>query len=280
MDANTARQKLKDLRRSEARQPEDVRKWADVALKSRSSLGDEVWVVLEQDIMAALDMHDYARATKHYKEIEQRFGDGNRVKLLEGMICEAKEDWAGAERIYQELKEKDECLQAPRKRLVAMNKARNRLDAAAFQLVEYLDVWMTEPEPWLELADLYLSMEQHKHAAHCFEELILLQPYHYAHHLNFAEVMLTIGGAEATEVARMHYQQSLELKPDCVRAVYGLWQCAAVLGGSSKSGKEGKVQMQKLMNYARSKLDVAYTKAFDKGDTMSRCMDSLQSAVN
>ena len=52
-----------------------------------------------------------------------------------------------------------------RKRLVALNKARNRIEGAVVELQDYLDIWMTDAEGWTELANLYIAADQHKHAA-------------------------------------------------------------------------------------------------------------------
>jgi tetratricopeptide (TPR) repeat protein len=253
----------------------------DMVLKSRSSLGDEVWAMLEQDIVSSLDLHDIKRAEKSCNEIRNRFGpDGNRVRILEGMICETKGKFAEAEAIYKDIKSKDETLQAPRKRIVACNRSRGKLGAAMEELVSYLDVWMTDHEAWLELADMYIMSEQHHFAAHCLEECILLQPYHYAHHCKYAEIMYTLGGRDDIETARKHFQQSLELKEDNVRAVYGLCQSAAALArmktvGGRADKEEAKAKQAKLIAYGRSKLDAAYLKSFDKGECMSKSMNTL-----
>ena len=105
-----------------------------------------------------------------------------QVGILKGSLAEAQENWKEAERIYkaqvrcsfqmsidlchQELKEKDETLPAPRKRLVALHKARNNPEAAAFELVEYLDTFMTDAEAWMELTNLYLAADQYSHASY------------------------------------------------------------------------------------------------------------------
>jgi len=275
----SARETLKRLRKEQGREPEKVRECADVVLKSRGSLGDEVWVILEQDTNAALDMHDFDRAERNIKDIEYRFGDeGNRVGILRGSFAEAKEEWAEAEKIYKAIKEKDESLPAPRKRLVALNKARNRMDAAAFELVEYLDIWMTDHEAWLELTDIYLNGMRYKHAAYCLEELIILQPYNYAHHLRFAELLYTLGGLDRVEVARKHFQQAEELKPGCARALYGLLLCVSQLGGGKKP-REDPEHMGRLFGYMQGKLEVAYAKSNDKGALMTESLNALRTST-
>jgi len=276
MDFAAAKEKLQVLRRNGARNPEEVRKCVDVVLKSRGSLGDQVWVVLEQDCTAACDMHDIKRAEQRLTEIEARFGkEGTRSMLLRGMLAEVKEDWPQAEKIYKDVKEKDETLPTVRKRLVALNKARNRIEGAVVELQDYLDIWMTDAEGWTELANLYIAADQHKHAAFCYEELILLQPYNYAYHLKYAELQYTIGGHENVELALKHYQQSLDLKTDNVQALYGIYLCTAILSVAKKSSTADKERATKLMHFARTNLDAAYVKSADKGQVMTECLNAL-----
>ena len=85
MSFGTAREALKQVRSRGGREALRVQKWVDTVFKSKSSLGDEgrahinpficytqfshsswipvaVWNVLEQDTVAALDLHDFGRA--------------------------------------------------------------------------------------------------------------------------------------------------------------------------------------------------------------------------
>ena len=215
------------------------------------------------------------------------------------MLEEAKGEWAKAEKIYkappnfevkallasmvtllpmflsQALKDKDETLPGPRKRLVALHKSRGSPEGALVELVEYLDVWMTDVQAWLELSNLYLASEQHKHAAHCLEECILLEPYNYAHHCLYAEVQYTIGGMDGFELARKHYQLAVELKPDCARALYGLCLCAASLGGGKKP-REDRSTMDRFFGATQSKLELLYNKSNDKGTLMAKALEELR----
>lgn len=182
----------------------------------------------------------------------------------------------------QDLKEKDEGLAAPRKRLIALHKAQGNLAEAVKELHEYLDDFMTDYEAWIELANMYLACEQYKHAAFCYEELIVHQPYHYAHHLKYAEIQYTIGGHECIELARKHYQQAVELKPECPRAVYGIALCATALG-SGKKGKDDNESMRKLMHWSRSKLDTLYSVKKSKEDVVKSkdaALDGCQSVLD
>jgi len=279
MDYATARNTLKDIRSSQTRDSETVKAASDVVFRSKASLGDEVWAMLELDTNAALDMHDFERASKNIKELERRFGtEGMRVQILRGSLLEAKQDWNEAEKLYKALKEKDECAPAPRKRLVALNKSRNRMDAAAFELNEYLDTFMNDTEAWLELTNLYIAAEQLSHAAFCLEEVILQQPYNYAHHLRYAEVQHTLGGPDRIAIARKHYQQAADLKPGCARAMYGICLCTAVLGGGKKP-RENPDHMVRLFRSTQDQLEKEYVKAADKGALMKASMTVVRDGM-
>jgi len=173
------------------------------------------------------------------------------------------------------LKEKDETLPGPRKRLIALHKARGSPEGALVELVEYLDVWMTDVQAWLELTNLYLAAEQHKHASHCIEECILLEPYNYAHHLMYAEVQYTIGGMDGFELARKHYQLASELNPNCARALYGLCLCAASLGGG-KRPKGDRETMDQFFGSTHAKLELLYAMTEDKGGLMTKALGEMR----
>jgi len=195
------------------------------------------------------------------------------------MLFEAQGELVKAKKIYEGLKVKDETVPGPWKRLVSVNKAMNLYERATLELVKYLEIWMTDVEAWKELTNLYLAAEQHKHAAHCIEECILFEPYHYAHHVLYAEVQYTIGGIDGVELAKKHYQTALELKPNCARALYGLSLCTAALGsGTSKNKpKEGVGEhMTSLFELTMEKLEVAYAKSSDKGALMSKSLNQLR----
>ena len=110
------------------------------------------------------------------------------------MLEEAKGEWAKAEKIYkappnfelkallasmvtllpmflsQALKDKDETLPGPRKRLVALHKSRGSPEGALVELVEYLDVWMTDVQAWLELSNLYRMTARARRAEYDAQE--------------------------------------------------------------------------------------------------------------
>ncbi len=53
---------------------------------------------------------------------------------------------------------------------VAMEKSRGSTVKAIELLRTYLDTFMTDKEAWIELADLYLEVSQHRSALSCCRE--------------------------------------------------------------------------------------------------------------
>ena len=75
-----------------------VLKWGAHALsKCRAALGDELWSVYEQTLLAALAAHDDALADACAEALDARFGDSTRVKRLLAMRDEAAGEYADAD---------------------------------------------------------------------------------------------------------------------------------------------------------------------------------------
>jgi hypothetical protein len=86
------------------------------------------------------------------------------------------------------------------KRQVALLTATGNTPAAVAALVEYLTLYSSDGDGWLELARLYLAEGQLRKAAFCYEELLLLAPANHVFHIKYAEVScgrraeLSVGG--------------------------------------------------------------------------------------
>ncbi|KAK9791364.1 hypothetical protein WJX73_009896, partial [Symbiochloris irregularis] len=80
-------------------------------------------------------------------------------------------------------------------------------------------------------------------AAHCYEELLLHQAHHIPYHVQYADILYTIGGSNGNNfrTARSYYAAAVQLsKGTNVRALYGLCACSAQLSGIK--GSVGKDQ--------------------------------------
>ena len=72
-------------------------------------------------------------------------------------------------------------------------------------------------------------------AATCYEELLMHQPASAATHVQYADVLYTIGGPANYQTARTHYSAAIDISSgQNARALYGLCAASAQLRGDSK----------------------------------------------
>jgi ER membrane protein complex subunit 2 len=110
------------------------------------------------------------------------------------------------------------------KRRITLARERRDPTRAVQLLNEYLTVFMSDTEAWLELSDLYIQQGMYSNAAFCFEELLLASPQNCHLYIKYAELRFTMGGVENLELAKKNYSFALELNPDknTNRAWFGL----------------------------------------------------------
>lgn len=119
------------------------------------------------------------------------FPKSNRLRRLKAMMMESQGLLTEALREYQSLLKEDHLDTVSMKRLVCIAKARNEKDQAIILLKEYLSVFVSDAEAWLELADLYFSLNMFQNAAFCMEELITISPQNYHYYVKYAEVYMS-----------------------------------------------------------------------------------------
>ena len=130
-------------------------------------------------------------------------------------------------------------------------------------LKEYLDVFMTDPEAWEELASLYLSMSLLKQACFCYEELILIQPQNPNYHLKYADLLYSTASRENQHLlheAIGYYSVVLDLTNGCsVHAMYGILSCAEAIKSQGR-GQQCKLseKEEELVEKATTKLIYLY----------------------
>jgi ER membrane protein complex subunit 2 len=105
------------------------------------------------------------------------------------------------------------------KRRVALLRSINKPTEAINQLTLLLDTFPQDAEAWAELADLYLSQDMLPQASFCLEELLLLQPFSHYVHVQYAEILYSLG-KEAT--ALKYWCRSVELCGDFLRGWFGV----------------------------------------------------------
>jgi tetratricopeptide (TPR) repeat protein len=105
------------------------------------------------------------------------------------------------------------------KRRVALLRSQNKSAEAINQLTLLLDTFPNDIEGWAELADLYISQDMLSQASFCLEELLLLQPFSYYVHAQYAEICWLLK-KEAT--ALKYWCRSVELCGDFLRGWFGV----------------------------------------------------------
>ncbi|CAH8600819.1 unnamed protein product [Schistosoma guineensis] len=201
-------------------------------------LGYEKYSILEQVFIAALDMGDDDLACECLDRLLAKFRNSCRVNRLFGMYLESKGNFEDAQNVYAKLIKDDPTNTLARKRMITILIAQQKIPEAINELREYLKVFMSDFEAWNELADLYLSECDYKHAAFCMEEMILSNPSNHLYYQRYAEIKYTEGGTENLELARAYYSQACLLCPNNLRSLYGLLlTCSALDNHLSKSIK-------------------------------------------
>jgi len=291
-----SRSLLLAVRESRAHRPDLVLKFGQYLLRSHAGrLGAEVWAMYEQVYIALLHYGRRPRAagggaqepseemrlaSEYYSLLAARFPDSMRVKQLEGMMWEAKGEYDMAMADYDEILEEEPNNLAALKRQVALLRARGKPAEAAKRLAAHLEVVGSDADGWLQLCDLYLSQAQYQRAKFCMEELLLLNPMAYIHHLRYAEILLTLGGvdkggnADLVRTARKYFAHSLDLKPrGNLRALYGLLLCCA----AAPKGQKTAAEVEELGACAQKKLLEEYGEA--KATSMLDTVKAMSTAL-
>jgi len=285
VDVEVARRKMKEWREDGYRNSDEVVEFGECLLVEHGNkLGDELWTIHEQVFVAALDCGRMDLAGNCLKALKKQFPKSLRVKKLEGMIYEALEEWNKARETYNAILEEDPANLIVRKRLIAVTKAQNAPSETIRELKEYLDVYMSDQEAWMELADLYINMQDYHKAAFCLEELILTHPHNHLYHQRFAEIHYTIGTTESLELSRKYFSQALKLDPNNIRALYGLFLCSSSQNTSSRSNQKVKRSNAQYSQWAAQEILEKYGtqrqgKSADQMSVLGQMFDSMQLAL-
>ncbi|KAL7744341.1 hypothetical protein ACLKA6_001733 [Drosophila palustris] len=250
MSWSDVRDQFRKWREESGRHSEEVvQLWVAVLEDKVQKTGNERHLILEQVIVAALDTARFDIATKCTKQLSEEFPGSLRVMKFKAMRLEALEQYDAAIEVLDAIIEKDETNAAPRKRKIAIMKARGlRLDAIK-ELNAYLKKFMSDQEAWQELCNLYMSEGEYGKAAFCMEEVLLHNPHSHLIHQRLADIRYTMGGVENIEIARTYYSQTIKLNPYSLRALYGLFLCCSYLA-NSKTVSSKRKESQKLAQWA------------------------------
>jgi len=276
---------LNKWREENARNPVKVRDlWSSFQLDKLTT--DDKYPILEQVIMAALDLHDHELLKECLSQLETKFPGSTRVKRLKTMArLEMRERFDEAIKVYDDMIRADESNAILYKRKIAILIAQRKSFEAVKELTDYLKKFMNDHEAWMELADLYIQEQEYSKAAFCVEELVLLNPHNTLYHTRLGEIYYTMNSSESLESARSYFAQAIKLNPSNLRALYGLFLSTTNPLSTSKATAQKKKDNSKLCSWCLSKISSLYEDAgvqdlLDDGISNKEVMDSLESLAS
>jgi len=243
---------LQAMRLNKVRQPELVVLHGGRLLSgSQLKLGNEVWTVMEQVFIAAVELGMDGWRDYCLKQLSNQFPSSVRVERLKGVYAESCEKWAEAKKIYQKiLADKPEDM-VTHKRLIALNKQRGKTVEAIEEINKYLETFSTDTEVWHELAELYVEAGSLQRAVFCFEELIVSNPRSVYHIVTYAELLYS---TQDYELARKYFSLAAYLDGACLRALWGLLAVNLALAEKDKVNEK----MGQLQTFTVERLKHAY----------------------
>ncbi|XP_076279523.1 ER membrane protein complex subunit 2 [Lasioglossum baleicum] len=254
-----ARDLLRTWREDGERRSSDVvHLWERKLMLKMGQLGNEEYLVLEQVCIAALDCYHLSLAEYCIIILKQEFPNSLRVHKYHAMHLEALEMYDEALEVLESIIKRDETNAAPRKRRIAILKARGRIPEAIKELTEYLKKFMSDQEAWHELCDLYLQEQEYSKAAFCMEELILHNPHSHLIYQRYAEIKYSQGGFDNMELAKIYFCQAAKLNPNNIRALYGLLLATNNIATSPKCPSSKKKDAIKLSEWAANQIEKQY----------------------
>lgn len=223
-----------------------------------SKLGDDIWIIYEQVMIAALDYGRDDLALFCLQELRRQFPGSHRVKRLTGMRFEAMERYDDAIQLYDRILQEDPTNTAARKRKIAIRKAQGKNVEAIRELNEYLEQFVGDQEAWHELAELYINEHDYAKAAFCLEELMMTNPHNHLYCQQYAEVKYTQGGLENLELSRKYFAQALKLNNRNMRALFGLYMSASHIASNPKASAKMKKDNIRYAGWAANQINRAY----------------------
>ncbi|KAF5313434.1 hypothetical protein D9611_008481 [Ephemerocybe angulata] len=188
MSLSDSLQKLASYRVNNSRASQDVFKKGEALLKAGKAPRDEEgWAFLEQLALAAIDLDRLEVAEICLQKLADKFPGSPRVDVLTGIRMEATQGITPVLEYYNELLLQDPTNAAAWKRRISVLRRARSVDKATEELIEYLDTFYTDPEGWLELADIYVSNRQYTSALQALSHALVLNPQNPFTFVQFAE---------------------------------------------------------------------------------------------
>ncbi|KAK6627843.1 hypothetical protein RUM43_002288 [Polyplax serrata] len=272
-----ARDLLRQWREDNVRKSREVVDlWEQVLSHKEHKLGDEKYLILEQVCIAAADVNKIGIIDQCLYSLHNEFPGSLRVKRLQVLKLELAEKYDEALKFLDELCKIDETNPAPRKKRIAIFKSKGNIPEAVKELTEYLKKFMSDEEAWQELSELYLIEQDYGKAAFCMEEVILISPHNHLYHQRYADIKYTQGGYDNLEIARSHYCLAIKLSPNNMRALYGLFLCAANIAVHQKTLSQKKKESSKLASWALKQIQEKYAEV----SSTKNCLSSLEGLMS
>jgi len=281
-----AREELRKYRETNTRFSERVLElWEDVICDCQHRLGDEIWVILEQVCVAAVDCAQSGIFQDCIRDLDTQFPESHRVQRLKGMHLESIGKTREAQHLYDAVLKEDPTNSLVSKRKIAILRSENKLPDAINQLGIYLKTYMNDMEAWQELCDLYLKVQDYAKAAHTMEELVVTHPHHHLYQQRYADILYTMGGLDNVEIARAYYANAVKLSNQTnMRALYGLMLTANTLAANPKAPPKVKQDNLRYANWAKDKISRKHREVLssqvksEKGmlDTVESMLEGMQ----
>uniref|UniRef100_A0A0N5BWR1 ER membrane protein complex subunit 2 n=1 Tax=Strongyloides papillosus TaxID=174720 RepID=A0A0N5BWR1_STREA len=223
IDFYNARGLLRKWRTEQVRNSRPIiEMWEHVLSRSPSSLGDELWPILEQVCISALDVARHDIVLDTIQRLDRKFPNSNRVRRLQAMRLESLGKFSEANYLYDNLIKSDPSNTLYIKRKVVILLAKGDKIEAINTLNGHLRTYINDTEAWKELSELYFSENDLLRGIHCLEELMLSNPHNPIYFRRLGEARYTLGGQENYETAKKYFEHALEANPNCLRSSIGL----------------------------------------------------------
>uniref|UniRef100_A0A8C7NKM6 ER membrane protein complex subunit 2 n=1 Tax=Oncorhynchus mykiss TaxID=8022 RepID=A0A8C7NKM6_ONCMY len=266
------RDKLRKWREDNHRNSEQIVDVGEELINEHASkLGDDIWIIYEQVMIAALDCSRDDLAWTCLQELKRQFPGSQRVKRLAGMRLEALEKYEDASKQYDSILQDDPTNTAARKRKISILKAQGKSAEAIRELNEYLEHnELPRPQCVSSIYSLFPCSLSYGKAAFCLEELMMTNPHNHLYCEQYAEVKYTQGGLENLELSRKYFAQALKLNNRNMRALFGLYMSASHIAACPKVNATVKKANVKYAAWATNQINRAYQLA-GRGTKENKC---------
>ena len=193
---------LKLIRVAQVRLPRTVTRWGSCLR------GTKPPEVVEQLLIAALDVHDIPLAETYEKVLREQFKTGSRLDRLSATVLEAKKKWSEAAAVYEKLLDENGANSVAHKRLICVTRGEKALDGPTFAALDaYQKEFQSDRNAWQFQAELHTKHHETFKAIFCYEEMTLFEPAAPHWHWRLGE--LYCGHNDLN--ARKHFAHSLDL---------------------------------------------------------------------